>query len=112
MRAIPLRELNYVVIDFETTGLDAQTGDEIVEIGAVKIEGLQVIGKSFHALVNPQREIPEQAVRVHGISNKQVQKSPTIEQTMPAFLDFLGAGIVAAQNAKFDMSFLIKNLVR
>ena len=112
MRAVPLQSLNYVVFDFETTGLDAKNGDEIIELGAVKIVAGQIKQEGFHSLVNPQREVPEEASRVHGITTKDLTHAPTIDEVLPKFLDFLGTGIVVAQNAKFDLGFLVVNLAR
>lgn len=112
MRSIPLRDLNYVVFDFETTGLDARGKDEIVEIGAVKVNGTTLSETSFQSLVNPQRSIPASAIAVHGITPEALEGAPTIEEIMPSFLEFLGKGVLVAQNARFDCAFLVKNLAR
>jgi DNA polymerase-3 subunit epsilon len=112
MRATALSSLNFVVIDFETTGLDAVAGDEIIEIGAVRIDGKQITGKSFHALVNPQRALDAQATAIHGISDADLHSAPLIAEIFPKFLQFIGHGVVVAQNARFDLAFLVKNLTR
>jgi DNA polymerase-3 subunit epsilon len=104
--------LSYVVFDFETTGLDAQSGDEIIEIGAVKVDGKNLLEKQFHSMINPQRAIPAESTAVHGIQAKDLENAPTINQVMPDFVRFLGQGILVAQNARFDLSFLVKNLAR
>jgi DNA polymerase III subunit epsilon len=103
----------YVVFDLETTGLSPWAGDEIIEIGAMKIFGNQIDEANvFHTLVNPKRVIPEEAIRVHGISNDMVANAPTLDQVLPKFLDFVGSAWLVAQNAKFDMSFIMKYLVQ
>jgi DNA polymerase III subunit epsilon len=103
----------YVVFDLETTGLSPWAGDEIIEIGAMKIFGNQLDEDNvFHTLVNPKRMIPEEATRVNGITNDMVAAAPTLDQVIPKFLDFIGTAWLVAQNAKFDMSFLMKYLVQ
>jgi DNA polymerase-3 subunit epsilon len=112
MREIPLGSLNYVIIDFETTGLNAGDGDEIIEVGAVKVENGQILPMTFHSLINPERQVPKEATRVHGIGDSELKDAPKIAQIMPDFLSFMGSSIVVAQNARFDLTFLVKNLAR
>lgn len=103
----------YVVFDFETTGLSAWGGDEVIEIGAMRILGDEIDeGNVFHTLVNPRRLIPEEATRVHGITNEMVASAPTLEEVFPRFLEFIGDSWLVAQNAKFDMSFVTKYLMQ
>lgn len=103
----------YVVFDLETTGLSPWGGDEIIEIGAMKIFGSEIDEVNFfHSLVNPKRLIPPEASRVNGISNEMVANAPILEEVLPRFLDFIGSSWLVAQNAKFDMSFLMKSLVQ
>ncbi len=103
----------YVVFDLETTGLSPWGGDEIIEIGAMKIYGDQIDEDNFfHSLVNPKRLIPHEATRVNGISNEMVANAPPLDEVFPKFLDFVGASWLVAQNAKFDMAFVMKYLVQ
>jgi len=103
----------YVVFDLETTGLSPWAGDEIIEIGAMKIFGNQIDEANvFHTLVNPKRPIPPEASRVNGITDEMVANAPTLDLVLPKFLDFVGTAWLVAQNAKFDMSFLMKYLVQ
>jgi DNA polymerase-3 subunit epsilon len=103
----------FVVFDLETTGLSPWAGDEIIEIGAMKIFGDQIDEvNTFHSLVNPRRIIPEEATKVHGISNEMVANAPFFEEVFPKFLDFVGGAYLVAQNAKFDMSFLMKYMMQ
>lgn len=103
----------YVVFDFETTGLSPWAGDEIIEIGAMKIFGNEIDEQNFfHTLVRPSRPIPPEATRVNGITNDMVAGAPALSEVLPKFLDFIGSAWLVAQNAKFDMSFLMKYLVQ
>lgn len=103
----------YVVFDLETTGLSPWAGDEIIEIGAMKVFGSKIDEKNtFHSLVNPRRLIPFEATRVNGITNEMVKSAPVLEEVLTGFLDFIGSSWLVAQNAKFDMSFIMKSLVQ
>lgn len=103
----------FVVFDLETTGLSPWGGDEIIEIGAMKIYGDQLDSTNiFHTLVNPNRRIPEEAIKIHGISNEMVADAPLLSEVFPKFLDFVGGAWLVAQNAKFDMGFVLKSMVQ
>jgi DNA polymerase III subunit epsilon len=103
----------YVIFDLETTGLSPWGGDEIIEIGALKVWGQNSEdSQTFHSLVNPKRLIPPDATRVNGITNEMVAAAPTIEQVFPRFLEFIGNSWLVAQNARFDMSFVMKYLMQ
>jgi len=103
----------FVVFDLETTGLSPWGGDEIIEIGAMRIYGQEIDEKNFfHSLVNPKRFIPEDSTRVNGITNDMVKEAPPVEDVLPHFLEFLGGAKLVAQNAKFDMSFLMKHFLQ
>lgn len=102
-----------VVFDLETTGLSPWGGDEIIEIGAVRIFGNEVDETHpFHSLVNPHRSIPPDATRVNGITSEMVANAPSIDEVLPRFWDFVGQSWLVAQNAKFDLGFLMKYLVQ
>lgn len=103
----------YVVFDLETTGLSPWGGDEIIEIGAMKVFGDQIDDVNiFSALVNPKRLIPPDATRVNGITNEMVAGAPHLEEVFPKFLEFVGDAWLVAQNAKFDMGFIMKAMVQ
>lgn len=110
---LPLRETTFVVVDLETTGgrtksADGTPCDAITEIGAVKVRGGVVLGE-FATLVDPQRSIPPQIVRLTGITTAMVCDAPTIDAVLPMFLEFadLGRGaVLVAHNAGFDVGFL------
>src|SRR5271154_2336848 len=110
---ISLRETTFVVVDLETTGgrmttRDGKVADAITEIGAVKVRGGAVLGE-FATLIDPQRSIPPQIVRLTGITTAMVCDAPTIEAVLPMFLEF-GAfnsgSVLVAHNARFDIGFL------
>ncbi len=99
-----LRDITFVVVDLETTGGSA-AGDRITEIGAVKVRGGEVLG-DFATLVDPQRGIPAHIVRLAGITEAMVYQAPTIDQVLPAFLEFAKDAVIVAHNASFDTGFL------
>jgi len=103
-----LSELDYVVFDTETTGLYADDGDEIIEIGAVRVKGMQITDEVFQSLINPNKPIPPASSEIHGIFDKDVKAAPVIDQMIDEFKAFCGSCIWVAQNARFDMSFLMK----
>ena len=112
MSKASLFDLEYVIFDFETTGLNADKDDEILEIGALKLKGTEPTGETFSSLINIQKKIPEKVKAIHGIQDKELEGKPTIEEIFPKFLNFLGNKILIAHNAEFDLSFLKKNLKR
>jgi len=94
----------YVVLDFETTGL-SPSNDEIIEIGAVKVHGCKVVDE-FSTLINPYISIPFYITKITGISDSMVQESPDICETLPSLLEFIGEQTIIAHNANFDINFL------
>ncbi|MBY6091194.1 3'-5' exonuclease [Pseudooceanicola sp. 502str34] len=102
----PLRQLIYVVMDTETTGLIPMR-DDIVQIGAIRIvNGQCVPGEVVDTLVDPARPIPPGATRVHGISNAMVHGAPTIPEAVARLHRFCRGAVIVAHNAPFDMAFL------
>jgi DNA polymerase-3 subunit epsilon len=94
------------VFDVETTGLDPRRGHRIVEIAGVRVEDGKVTEKTFHSLVNPERDIPWETKQIHHLSDADVADAPTIMATLPRFLEFASGTVLAAHNASFDLSFL------
>jgi DNA polymerase-3 subunit epsilon len=95
-----------IVIDTETTGLDPATGDRIVEIGAVELVNHVPTGRTFHAYINPQREVPEEAVTVHGLTTAFLADKPVFAAIAAEFAAFVGDARLVIHNAAFDMRFL------
>ena len=94
----------FVVFDIETTGL-SPVNDMITEIGAVKIVNGQIV-EEFNQLVNPERDIPENIVKLTGITNEMVKDMPTIDKVLPKFKEFIKDSILVAHNASFDVGFI------
>jgi len=100
----PLQEVPFCVLDLETTGGSAATC-EITEIGAVKFEGGEELGR-FQTLVNPGVEIPPTITVLTGITHLMVVDAPRIEEALPSLLEFIGNAVIVGHNVRFDMSFL------
>lgn len=104
---LPLRKLTYVVFDTETTGLDPSGGDEILQLGAVRIVNGRLLKEEIiDQLVNPQRPVPEESVKVHGIPPELLAGQPTIGIVLPQFHAFALDSVLVAHNAAFDMKML------
>jgi len=98
--------LREVVLDTETTGLSAKSGDRIVEIGCVELVNHMPTGQHFHAYINPERDMPEQAEAIHGLSQDFLSDKPTFADIAEAFEAFIGDSMLIIHNADFDLSFL------
>lgn len=99
-----IKDMSFVLFDFETTGLDAQT-DRIIEMGAIRYQTGRVLSE-FSTLVDPQMAITEQITNITGITPAMLEGQPTIQQVLTDFLDFIDGGVLVAHNADFDMGFL------
>ena len=95
-----------VVLDTETTGLSPATGDRLVEIGCVELVNHLPSGKTFHVYVNPQRTMPEEAFRVHGLSDEFLSDKPLFSAVVDDFRAFIADATLIIHNAPFDMGFL------
>ena len=96
-----------IVLDTETTGMDPFEGDRLVEIGAVELENHLPTGKTLQIYINPQREVPLEAIAVHGITNEFLADKPVFSQVYTEFLEFIGVdSTLVIHNAEFDMKFL------
>ena len=95
-----------IVLDTETTGLNPATGDRIVEIGCVELVNHVATGKSYHQYINPQRPMPDEAFRVHGLSDDFLADQPTMADVMADFIGFIGDAPLIIHNADFDMRFI------
>ena len=102
-----LTELSYTVFDTETTGLDPANGDEIIQLGAIRIvNGKLLQQENFEQLVDPKRTIPAATIPIHGILPEMVEGQPVIEEVLSAFHAFVGDTVLVAHNAAFDMRCL------
>ena len=101
-----------IVLDTETTGLDPETGDRIVEIGAVELFNHLPTGNTYHQYINPRRSMPREAYQVHGLSEEFLSDKPVFEAIASEFLAFIGDAKLVIHNASFDMKFLNAELDR
>ena len=99
-----------IVLDTETTGLDPRTGDKIVEIGAVELWNHLPTGKTFHKYLNPERNVPEEAQAVHGLTEDFLRDKPLFSQIVDDFLRFIKDSKLVIHNASFDMKFINSEL--
>lgn len=102
-----LSELAYTVFDTETTGLEPANGDEIIQMGAVRIVNNRMLkNENFNQLVDPERPLRPESIPIHGISEDMVRGQPNIDVVLPAFHAFCAETVLVAHNAAFDMRFL------
>ncbi|MEL7097435.1 MAG: DNA polymerase III subunit epsilon [Pseudomonadota bacterium] len=95
-----------IVLDTETTGFDPETGDRIVEIGAVELMNHVATGRTYHQYINPERSMPQEAFEVHGLGDEFLREKPKFAEIGQAFVDFIGDAKLVIHNAAFDMKFL------
>jgi DNA polymerase-3 subunit epsilon len=95
-----------IVLDTETTGFDPESGDRIVEIGAVELVRHMATGKTYHQYINPERGMPDEAFQVHGLGDEFLRDKPKFAQIGQGFLDFIGDSKLIIHNAAFDIKFL------
>ena len=95
-----------VLFDTETTGLDPMSGDRVIEVACIELVRDLPTGQRYHALIDPERDVPEDAARVHGITAAQLRGKPRFAEIAPDLLAFLGDGPLVAHNAPFDFGFL------
>ena len=104
--------MRQIVLDTETTGLSAENGDRIIEIGCVELFNRKLTGNNLHFYVNPERDSHEDALKVHGISNEFLRDKPKFAQIADEVLAYLKDAELIIHNAPFDISFLNKELER
>lgn len=104
--------MRQVVLDTETTGLDARNGDRIIEIGCIEMVDRKLTGRSYHVYINPERQIDAGALAVHGISNEFLLDKPKFAQIVQDFCEFVRGAELIIHNASFDVGFLDAELGR
>jgi DNA polymerase-3 subunit epsilon len=96
-----------IVFDTETTGFNYDSGDRLIEIGAVELINHMPTGRIYHQYINPDREVPDEAVKVHGLTYDFLKNYPKVSEVAQEFIDFVGDdGILVAHNASFDINFI------
>lgn len=98
--------MRQIILDTETTGLDPALGNRIIEIGGIEIVNRQPTGKHFHRYINPEREIEEGALQVHGITRDFLSDKPRFREVADEFLDYVKDAELVIHNAPFDIAFL------
>jgi DNA polymerase-3 subunit epsilon len=101
-----------IVLDTETTGLDPYRGDRMVEIGCVELLNRIPSGQTFHRYVNPQRDMPDEAFAVHGLSSEFLKDKPLFAEVADDLIAFIGDAPLVAHNASFDLTFINAELER
>lgn len=96
-----------LIFDTETTGFDPLTGDRLIEIGLVEMVNKSLTGSTYHVYVNPERDVPESAFKIHGLSTEFLKDKPVFSDIMDEFIDYVGDdSVLVAHNAEFDMRFI------
>ena len=101
-----------IVLDTETTGLDPLTGDRLVEIGCIELLNRFPTGKTFHGYFNPERDMPQSALQIHGLTIDFLKDQPLFARRAGELIEFLGDAQIVAHNAMFDLAFLNAELER
>jgi DNA polymerase III subunit epsilon len=104
--------MRQVVLDIETTGLEPELDHRVIEIGCVELVNRRPSGRSFHRYLNPDREIDDAALAVHGISRTELDTQPRFRDIVEELLAFLGGAELIIHNAAFDVAFLDAELAR
>ncbi len=104
--------MRQIILDTETTGLNARSGDRIIEIGCVELLNRQLTGNNLHRYVNPERDSEEGALAVHGLTTEFLSDKPKFAEIVDEFLDFVKDAEIIIHNAPFDLGFLDAELER
>lgn len=104
--------MRQIFLDTETTGLSADNGDRIIEIGCVELIGRRLTGRHFHVYINPEREVDEGAMAVHGISNEFLADKPRFREVVDEFFEFIKGAELIIHNAAFDIGFINHEFAR
>ena len=100
----------YIVLDTETTGLEVKQGHRVIEIGAILLNDRKKSEDHFHSYLNPSRLIDEEASKVHGITNQDLEDKPSFDEIAEEFINFIEGATLVIHNAPFDLGFLNNEL--
>ncbi len=98
--------MRYVVLDTETTGMPVGDGHRIIEIGCIELDGRQPTGRHYHVYIQPDREIDEGAIAVHGITDEYLKDKPRFKDIADEFFEFIEGAELVIHNAPFDIGFM------
>jgi DNA polymerase-3 subunit epsilon len=101
-----------IVLDTETTGLDPYQGHRLIEVGCIELVNRIPSGQTFHRYVNPRRDVPAEAVAVHGLTGEFLRDKPDFEEIVDELMSFIGEAPLVAHNASFDLTFINAELER
>ena len=104
--------MRQIVLDTETTGLDPASGDRVIEVAAIEIFNFLPTGGTFHRVIDPERDVPEESTRIHGFTYDMLRGKPRFADVAEEMLAFIGPSEIIAHNASFDFGFLDAELVR
>ena len=104
--------MRQVILDTETTGLDPSDGHRVIEIGCIEMVNRRLTDRTFHAYINPEREIEPEAIEVHGITNEFLKDKANFAGVAEEFIEFISGAELIAHNASFDLNFLEAELQR
>jgi DNA polymerase-3 subunit epsilon len=104
--------MRQIVLDTETTGLEPQQGHRIIEIGCVEMINRKLTGRHYHQYINPEREVDQGAIEVHGITNEFLQDKPRFAAIVTEFWEFVRGAELVIHNAAFDIGFLNHEFAR
>ena len=104
--------MNEIFLDTETTGLSAKGGDRVLEIACIETENLIPTKKIFHKVINPEKEVTEEAFKIHGFSNEFLKNKKKFKDIADEFLEFINGKKIIIHNAPFDVEFLNSELSR
>ncbi|GMG88691.1 DNA polymerase III subunit epsilon [Biformimicrobium ophioploci] len=102
--------MRQIVLDTETTGIDPKQGHRIIEIGCVEVVGRKLTGRHFHKYINPEREVEQEAINVHGITNEFLADKPVFAQVAEEFMAFIEGAQLVIHNAAFDVGHIDNEL--
>jgi len=109
---LPARPMRQIVLDTETTGLEARDGHRIIEIGAIEIVGRRASDRQLQRYINPERDSDEGALKVHGLTRAFLSDKPVFAEVVPELVQFVAGAEVIIHNAAFDLSFLDAEFAR
>lgn len=104
--------MRQIVLDTETTGLEPSKGHRIIEIGCVELENRKLTGRHYHQYIQPERDIEEQAIEIHGITNEYLKDKPLFVDVMDEFMEFISGAELIIHNAPFDIGFINNELAK
>jgi len=100
----------FVVLDTETTGFHAYSGDEVIDIAMIELQGLQLTGRIYQTYINPQRPIPPESTAIHHLTDADVAKAPSFIEVLPNVLEFIDNAVLVGHHINFDIRFINKVL--